>query len=264
MPDLSGKVALVTGAARGIGRAIALELARGGADLVLCDLDTPHDWPMLEETGQLVRERGRDVLLQPCDVTVSRQVDELFAAALARFGRVDALVNNAGSSLGPDPVNNPQGLGVDIADTDDEYWRFFIDQNLTSAYYCCRAYVRAYRQAGLRSGSIVNMSSVAALVGANVGPAYPAAKAGLLGLTRHLAQRLGREGIRVNAVQPGMVRTRLTEKYGDMREAVARRLPLRRLAEPEDVASVVAFLVSDESRYVTGQAIPVDGGMTYG
>lgn len=172
MPDLSGKVALVTGAARGIGRAIALELARGGADLVLCDLDTPHDWPMLEETGQLVRERGRDVLLQPCDVTVSRQVDELFAAALARFGRVDALVNNAGSSLGPDPVNNPQGLGVDIADTDDEYWRFFIDQNLTSAYYCCRAYVRAYRQAGLRSGSIVNMSSVAALIGANVGPAY--------------------------------------------------------------------------------------------
>ncbi|MFQ5878757.1 MAG: SDR family NAD(P)-dependent oxidoreductase [Dehalococcoidia bacterium] len=262
MPDLSNKVALVTGAARGIGRAVALELARGGADIVAVDLDTEYDIPALEETARDIRTLERQVFTWACDLKVSANVDRLFQAALGHFGRVDILVNNAGGAIGPDPVHNPTQLGKDILDCDDDYTQFFITANFLTCFYCCRAYVRHYRQAGVKSGAIVNLSSMGALRGGDTGPAYPASKGAVLSLTMYLARKLGPEGVRVNAVLPGIVRTRQFDKYPKelVDELTGRFIPLRRIAETDDVAPVVAFLASDEARFLTGQGIQVNGG----
>ena len=240
------KVAVVTGAAQGIGRHIAETLAAQGFDLVLTDLRR-----CAETTGS-VQEHGREVLDAPGDVSDDSHVAALAAGALERFGRVDALVNNAGVSfIAPAEETSP-------AD-----WRRVVEINLTGPFLTCRAFGAAMLEAG--SGSIVNIASIAGLRGVSDRAAYNASKHGLIGLTRTLAAEWGGRGVRVNAVCPGWVKTEMdtadqaAAHYAD--DDIVGQVPMARFAAPGDIAAAVAFLVDGEaSGFVNGAALPVDGG----
>lgn len=249
---LDGKVAVVTGSSRGIGRAIALKLAERGAKVVVNYRTSQAE---AEEVVARICKCGGEAVAFRADVSRRDEAEALIQQAIDRFGRLDILVNNAGL----------------IRDTlllrmSDEDWDLVMDVNLRGTFYCCRAAVRPMiRQ---RWGRIINMSSVVGVHG-NVGQAnYSAAKAGLQGFTRTLAIELGPFNINVNCVAPGFVETRMTqataERLGiDWEEYKARRaaeIPLRRTGKPEDIANVIAFLVSDEASYVSGQVIYVAGG----
>jgi 3-oxoacyl-[acyl-carrier protein] reductase len=251
---LLGQVAIVTGAAHGIGRAISVELAREGASVWACDVLEPE----LAETRRAVAERAEG----PCrtalvDVTDAARVRAFVGEVQAAEGRIDVLVNNAGGVAGQ--------VGRPLEEVSDADWRRIVAVNLDGAFYATRAVAPAMKQA--RRGSVVNISSGAGRSYSLTGiQAYASAKAGLIGLTRQTARELGRFGIRVNCVAPGFVRSNpATERqWADMGEAGQRRLlesiALGRLGEPEDVARVVVFFASDDARYVTGQTISADGG----
>lgn len=270
---LTGKTVLVTGAARGLGRATALACAAEGADLVLLDLcgDLPQvPYPLgtrgqLEHTATLCRAAGSAVLAAPCDVRDLTSVEAAVALAEERFGRVDAVVNNAGIAA---PSGKP---AHDI--TEDE-WALMIDVDLSGAWRMIRTVGRA--MSARRSGSIVNISSTAGLVGYRHFAGYVAAKHGLIGLTKAAALDYAPTKVRVNAVCPGSVRDDSTAE-GRMLAEIARALevqvgeheqtfteaqPMNALIEPQDVAAAVVYLVSEESRQVTGSVLTVDGGFT--
>jgi len=247
MKTLDNKIALVTGAARGIGQAIALKLAADGADLALCDVQA--EW--LEETAAKARELGRRVETYAMDVADEAAVAAAVAGVLADFGRIDVLVNNAGIT------RDTLLIRMSAAD-----WDAVLDINLKGAFLVTKAVAKPMMKQ--RAGAIVNIASVVGIMG-NAGQAnYTASKAGLIALTKTSAKELGARGIRVNAVAPGFIRTAMTDKLSEpAKEAMLRNVPLGRPGEPEDVARAVAFLAGGEAAYVTGQTLAVCGGMVW-
>jgi 3-oxoacyl-[acyl-carrier protein] reductase len=235
--SLEGKRALVTGGSRGIGRAIVGELARAGAELVVGYRTGAGD------AAALAAEVGGTAL--QADVSSPAEAAALVAAA----GELDILVNNAGLTR--------DGL---LARMSDEDWHEVIETNLSSVFYTCRAVSRAMMRR--RSGAIVNISSVVGLRG-NVGQVnYAASKAGIIGFTKALARELGSRGVRANVVAPGYVNSALTQVIPEeLRAVMLANTPLRRLGEPEDVAGAVRFLCSEESSFITGEVLLVDGGL---
>ncbi len=263
MSKLSGKVAVVTGGARGLGRAYALHLAGLGADVVVNDirLDAHKEFDEEIQGDTVVDEvkaLGVRALGVEADVTQREQVDRLIHETLDAFGRLDILVNNAGGMLRP--------VDRSYASTmpEDDY-RFIMDVNLTSTVFCCQAAAVPMKEQ--RSGKIINVSSQAGIKGNSTGmmASYSVAKAGIVEYTRLLAAELGPFGICVNCIAPGLILTsRANKQFGrNLPENMARasaNIPLRRLGVPEDCAKVVEFLATDLSDYVTGQCIPICGG----
>lgn len=246
--DLGGQTAVVTGAAGGLGRAVSLQLARSGADVVVADV---HG--MVEPLCQLAREisaLGRISLATSLDVTDGADVDHLLGDVLDAFGGIDLLVNAAGVY-----IVNP------IAEYAESAWDQTLDVNLKGAFLTCRALSRVMRDQG--HGNIINVASDSAIDVAEGDGPYAASKAALMSLTRHLAREMGRYNVRVNAVAPGWMKTEMTrfiwENEATLRHAES-GVPLGFMAAPEDVADVVLFLASDASRYVSGQTIVANGG----
>ena len=235
--SLEGKTALVTGGSRGIGRAIALELARGGAEVVVGYRSGA------EEAEAVAQEAGGRAL--QADVSDAEQAKRLVEEA----GDPDILVNNAGLTR--------DGL---LARMSDDDWRDVIETNLSSVFYTCRAVTRGMMKK--RAGSIVNVSSIVGVHGNWGQTNYGASKAGIIGFTKSLARELGSRGVRANVVAPGYVNTRLTDVLPEeAQQAMLTNTPLGRLGEPEDIAGAVRFLCSDEAAFITGEVLLVDGGL---
>lgn len=241
---LANQVALVTGAQRGIGRAIAEALGAQGASLVLQDI-----LPELEETVADLVAKGYRVQGVVGNVARFSDAEAMVETALRTYGRLDILVNNAGITRDNLLLRMKQ-----------EEWDEVLAVNLTGTMNCTKAALKPMLKQ--KSGVIVNISSVVGLMG-NVGQAnYAASKAGIIGFTKAMAKELGSRNIRVNAIAPGFIRSKMTEAMTpEARENLFRLIPLGRLGEPEDVAAAVVFLVSDAARYITGQVLQVDGGL---
>ena len=247
--NLSGKSAIVTGSASGIGREIALTLAAEGASVTVADRNLEG----AESVARQIAESGGTARTAPADVTDSAQVDDLVASTVAACGSVDILVNVAGFGF-----NSP------IVDMREEDWDLVLGVNLKGQFLCCRAAARRMIQQG-NGGRIVNIASTAANNARYAGGAYCAAKAGVVQLTKVLALELGEYGITVNAVGPGFTETPATvESSGEYRGNFLAQVPAGRSGRTSDIANAVLFLVSPASEYVNGQAIYVDGGYSAG
>jgi 3-oxoacyl-[acyl-carrier protein] reductase len=244
--ELDGKAALVTGGARGIGRAIVLRLATQGADVAF---SYKGNTAAAEETAAAVEALGRRALALQGDVREPASADALVKATLEAFGKVDILVNNAGITR--DDL---------IMRMSEEAWRDVLETNLFGAFHMTKAVTRPMLKA--RSGRIVNITSVSGQAGQMGQANYSSAKAGLIGLTKATARELASRSITVNAVAPGFVLTELTRDLPEALQAeITARTPLGRFGTTEEVADAVAFLASDEARYITGQVLAVDGGL---
>jgi 3-oxoacyl-[acyl-carrier protein] reductase len=267
--DLSGRVALVTGGSRGLGRADALALARAGADVAIADIQIESDESAdaerygalaqvaraqglvyTESTVEEIRGLGRQALAVKCDVTERDQVDAAVARIADELGPVDVLVNNAGTL---DHV-------AQFHQQSAELWERDLRVNLTGAFNCAQAVWPAMRERAW--GRIVNMASVAGTLGGFGQASYSTTKAGLLGLTKTLALEGARHGITANAIVPGIIGTEaFSFGNAEMNERMVKRTAMRRPGEPDEIANVIAFLCSDLASYVTGAAIPVTGGI---
>jgi len=244
---LDDQVAIVTGSARGIGREIALELARQGCRVTV---NYRSEAERASAVAAEIAELGGSAIAVQADVTLAADAQALVEATLAAFGTVNVLVNNAGITR--------DNL---VARLSDEDWDAVLDTNLKGAFHCIRAVQRTFLRQ--RSGRIINIGSVVGLAG-NAGQAnYSAAKAGLVGLTRSVARELGSRGVTANVVAPGFIESEMTSGLPpETLQGALARIPLGRLGRPQDVAGVVAFLASDAAAYITGQVIGVDGGMS--
>ncbi len=243
--SLKGQVAMVTGASRGIGRAIALQLAARGAALVV----TATTLEAARHTAEEIEQAGGKALALKVDVSVGAEVEGLFKEALAAFGRLDILVNNAGITK--------DGLLLRMKEAD---WDAVMDVNLKGAFNCTREAAKVMSKA--RYGRIVNVSSVVGEMG-NPGQAnYCASKAGMIGLTKSVAKELARRNVTANAVTPGFIETDMTRDLSDKaREALLEQIPMARLGSGDDIAAAVLFLVSAGASYITGHVLSVNGGM---
>ena len=245
--NLEGRVAIVTGAGRGIGKAIALGLADAGADLVVA-ARTASD---LDVTGSEIAAKGRKVLAVPTDVRLSDQVNNLVEKAVAQFGRIDILVNNAGGSF-----------NVSTMELSEGGWDAIIRENLKSVFLCSKAAAKV--MIGKNEGSIVNIASIAGLRGYIFNAAYGAAKAGIIDFTKTLAIELAPHNIRVNGIGPGSITTEGWLRLGEIEQKRMQGrldlIPLRRFGKPEDIVGAVIYLTSKASSYVTGQTLVIDGG----
>lgn len=238
------KVAVVTGSAQGIGEAVARKLAMEGADVVIVDVDIKA----AERVASSIDNINNEVLAVKCDVSNEEDVKKLFKQVIDRFGRLDILVNNAG--INRDAMLTKMTL---------ENWEKVIAVDLTGVFLCSREASVIMKEQNY--GKIVNVSSVAAR--GNIGQSnYSAAKAGVVGLTKTMAKELGRYNINVNCVQPGFTLTQMTTSLPEkIKEQFIKQIPLGRACEPKEQASVIAFLASDESSYMTGKVLEVDGGL---
>ena len=245
MGTLDGKVAVVTGAARGIGRAIAEELSKAGADVALCDLKA--EW--LNETADAVKKNGRKACCFAVDVSDGKGVENTVSEIIKSMGRIDVMVNNAG--ITKDTL---------LIRMKEEDWDSVISVNLKGTFLFTKAVARPMMKQ--ESGVIVNISSIIGLIG-NAGQCnYAASKAGVIALTKSTAKELASRGIRVNAVAPGFIETKMTEVLSeDVRNKMLEVIPMKRFGTPVDVAKAVVFLAGDASSYVTGQVLTVSGGM---
>ncbi|WP_018132888.1 3-oxoacyl-[acyl-carrier-protein] reductase [Effusibacillus pohliae] len=243
---LAGKVALVTGASRGIGRAIALALAERGAKVVV---NYAGNQAAAEEVVARIRDRGGEAVAVQGDVANREAAEKMVDTATGTFGRLDILVNNAGITR--------DNLLIRMKEED---WDAVIDTNLKGVFNCTKAAAKVMMKQ--RYGRIINVTSVVALMG-NPGQAnYVAAKSGVIGLTKSNARELASRNITVNAVAPGYIQTDMTDVLNDeVKQSLQKQIPLGRLGEPEDVAKAVLFLASDDASYITGQVLTVDGGM---
>ncbi|MGN0746982.1 MAG: 3-oxoacyl-[acyl-carrier-protein] reductase [Aristaeellaceae bacterium] len=244
--SLEGRVALVTGGSRGIGRAVCLALARGGAAVALCYAGNEV---AARETEEACRALGAETLALRCDVTDEAAVRDMTAAVVKRFGRVDILVNNAGITRDGLMMTMPENAFDAV-----------IAANLKGAFLCMKAVCRTMLRQ--RYGRIINVSSVVGLHG-NAGQAnYAASKAGLIGLTKSAARELASRGVTVNAIAPGYIDTDMTAALPEeVRERTLAAIPAGRMGQAEEVAAAAAFLAGEEAAYITGQVLAVDGGM---
>ena len=250
MFDLSGKAALVTGGSRGLGRAIALALAGQGADV---GVNYRGNADAANEVVAKIKQLGRDAIAIQGDTSAGREACEaIVKAALDHFGKIDILVNNAGITR--------DNL---LMRMDEDEWNAVISTNLAGPFWMCRAIARPMMKQ--RSGRIINMSSVAGRMG-NAGQAnYASAKAGLIGLTKTVARELASRGVTANAIAPGLIETELTADLPEQaRQFVITSTPVGYIGSVDDVAAAAVYFASDESRYVTGQVLGVDGGMAMG
>jgi 3-oxoacyl-[acyl-carrier protein] reductase len=244
--NLSGKAALVTGASRGIGREIALELARQGANLAV---NYSGSEAKANEVVDEIKALGREAFAVKCDVSNSAEVADMVKAAIDRFGRLDILVNNAG--ITKDNL---------LMRMKEEEWDDVISINLKGVFLCTKAVTRQMMKQ--RQGRIINIASIVGVSG-NPGQAnYVAAKAGVIGLTKTTAKELASRNITVNAIAPGFITTDMTDKLPEeVKTEMLKQIPLARFGEPKDIAKVTAFLASDDAAYMTGQTLHIDGGM---
>ncbi len=247
--SLQGRVALVTGASRGIGRAIAISLAEAGADVAV---NYAGNVQAAEETAEAVRALGRQALLIKADVGDMEQAESMVKQVLEHFGKLDILVNNAGITR--------DNLLMRMK---EEEFDQVINTNLKGVFNCMKAVTRPMMKQ--RFGRIINISSVVGAAG-NAGQVnYAAAKAGVIGMTKSAAKELASRGITVNCVAPGFIATEMTDQLSEeTREQLLKSIPLGRLGQPEDVARIVRVLASEDADYMTGQTIHVDGGMYMG
>jgi 3-oxoacyl-[acyl-carrier protein] reductase len=243
-PDLSGRIAFVTGAGRGIGLAIARALAEDGASVALVDLDRPA----IEAAAQGI---GDAALALTVDITRREEVAEGMARAVDRFGGLDILVNNAGIC----PLSSFEVIG-------EEEWDRVLGVNLKGAFFCCQAALPYLRQSGSR-GRIINIVSVSGQMGGvAVGAHYAASKAGLIGLSKSLAKLLAPHQVTVNCIAPGTTATDLTAAWSDeIRANVQAQIPLGRFAKPAEIAAAVCFLASDQAAFITGATLDINGGL---
>jgi NAD(P)-dependent dehydrogenase (short-subunit alcohol dehydrogenase family) len=255
---LQDKVALVTGSAKGIGKAIAIALAKDGCDVAINVIDIE---PM-DSAVQEIKNIGRRSIPIVADVREKKQVEEMIDNCVGTFGRIDILVNNAGGTMGTPTQLPPKVIG----DVTEQAWDLVLDVNLKGTFLCTQAAFRYMKEQ--KSGKIVNISSMAARRGAlTTSPHYSAAKAGVLGLMRHFAKEAGRYGINVNSICPGFIISgqRIERLWQERRETgkadeMVKEIALGRPGRPDEIASVVAFLCSDEASYITGATIDVNGG----
>ncbi|MBI0578460.1 3-oxoacyl-[acyl-carrier-protein] reductase [Neobacillus cucumis] len=244
--SLAGKAVLVTGASRGIGREIALELARQGANVAV---NFAGSEAKANEVVDEIKALGRDAFTVKCDVSNSEEVATMVKETVDRFGRLDILVNNAG--ITKDNL---------LMRMKEEEWDDVISINLKGVFLCTKAVTRQMMKQ--RYGRIINIASIVGVSG-NPGQAnYVAAKAGVIGLTKTTAKELAARNITVNAIAPGFITTDMTDKLTeDIKTEMLKQIPLARFGEPKDIAKVTAFLASDDSSYMTGQTLHIDGGM---
>jgi NAD(P)-dependent dehydrogenase (short-subunit alcohol dehydrogenase family) len=252
--DFADRVALVTGAGSGIGRASALEFARHKARVIIADIDKKG----AEETARLILEAKGQAIVVEMDVSNSKDVQRMVDRSIEEYGRLDFAHNNAGTEGRVDSSRGTLG-------TTEEEWDRLMAINLKGVWMCMRAEIPHMLEGG--GGSIVNSGSISSLVGSTAGfVAYSASKSGILGLTRSAALEFASRGIRINAVCPGYIETPLWQKYidedPDLRDTLSKRQPIGRLGTAEEVARAVAWLCSDASSLITGVALPLDGGFT--
>jgi NAD(P)-dependent dehydrogenase (short-subunit alcohol dehydrogenase family) len=250
---LKDKVAVVTGSRRGIGRAVALAFAGAGANLIVADVVV--DDGKLDGVAAEIKQSGRKCLSIKVDISQKSQVENMISAAIKKFGKIDILVNCAGVWI----------PGQTLVDCPEENWDRVIDINLKGTYLCCQAAGRVMREQNY--GNIINLSSQVGLNPGTGAGAYSISKAGIIMLTRQLALELADRNVRVNALAPGIVKTDfnidLWKNTAGARQ-MGKMVPLGRLAEPDDIARAALFLASEESSYITGAVLPVDGGWQVG
>jgi 3-oxoacyl-[acyl-carrier protein] reductase len=242
---LKGKVAFITGAAAGIGKEIAMTLAKQGADCVICDVNEEQ----LNQTTAEIAALGVQTLGLVLNVSSMADCEEAVNKIIDKFKKIDILINNAGITR--------DGLLIRMKESD---WDAVLSVNLKGAFNCTKAVVKPMMKQ--RSGAIVNMASIIGLMG-NAGQVnYAASKAGLIGLTKSVAKEVASRNIRVNAIAPGFIETKMTQILSDdVKQAMLNQIPLGKFGSPQDVANLVVFLVTDDSNYITGQVISINGGM---
>lgn len=242
---LSGKTAIVTGASRGIGAAIAHRLCELGANVVICSRSSES----VNQTADALKSKGYTIHAMVADISKKEDVESLVEQTIEQFSQIDILVNNAGITR-----------DMFLMRLKDEDWEAVLQTNLTGTMYCTRAVLRPMiRQ---KSGRIINISSVIGLMGNPGQASYAAAKAGIIGLTKTTAKEVGTRGITVNAIAPGFITTDMTAKIPEeLQTKILEIIPLQYYGTPDDVADAVCFLASDAARYITGQTLQVDGGM---